>query len=384
METTGPLSASTLTIASSQQNHVMTATSTRAERLKQNNVSSQALNKSNTLLLPLNNSNKHRVKENVITSSTTDTLGTSRMNSTISNDRREKSSMLSANATKATSPLPSIAINLQPSTCDSDAFTDDGSLATDRSSRYRDRSLDRLKRLPNHLNNSTNECNPDAFTDNDFAVGLLQRRLTLPCILKQEDASQSSSSSATSRSKQSGKKSAATRAAAIARTLPRRNDNANSAIVNLPQGSLYVIDNGVKKVVVADGKASSRRPSLAEAQQQQEQQRRSSISKDLESDETEDKVAELPRHYRLEPPLVRSRALQGSMPDVSQCKQLGKNGSIMPREEVHALSERRRDELRKLQEEEERRKQWQIVFSFVDFRVSRITSIIIQRYIFNV
>lgn len=58
----------------------------------------------------------------------------------------------------------------------------------------------------------------------------------------------------------------------------------------------------------------------------------------------------------------------GSMPDVAASSVAVSGGLPMPREEVHVLSQRRREELRRLREEAERRQQQDIVLRFGDIK----------------
>lgn len=73
---------------------------------------------------------------------------------------------------------------------------------------------------------------------------------------------------------------------------------------------------------------------------------------------------QLPSRYKLETGNVSSSGKRGSLPDVAA---LGVN-PLMPREEVHKLSERRRAELRRLEEEAEKRRQQEIVLRLADFK----------------
>ena len=60
----------------------------------------------------------------------------------------------------------------------------------------------------------------------------------------------------------------------------------------------------------------------------------------------------------------------GSMPDVSKCAAAASGPApAMTREEVHVLSQRRREELRKLREDAERRHQLDIVLRVGDIKV---------------
>ena len=62
---------------------------------------------------------------------------------------------------------------------------------------------------------------------------------------------------------------------------------------------------------------------------------------------------------------------RGSMPDVSECASVTAAGAsqLMPREEVHVLSQLRREELRRLREEAARRHQQDIVLRLGDIKV---------------
>lgn len=105
----------------------------------------------------------------------------------------------------------------------------------------------------------------------------------------------------------------------------------------------YVIENGVRKRVKAE---VYRRPSRP-------------------ADPIVPRT-KLPSRYKLETRPLGQSGKRGSMPDVSQCRELRQ--SVMPREEVSKLSERRRIELRRMEEEAERRKQQEIVLRLADFK----------------
>jgi len=69
------------------------------------------------------------------------------------------------------------------------------------------------------------------------------------------------------------------------------------------------------------------------------------------------------------------------MPDVSECANVAaaSTSPSMPREEVHILSQIRREELRRLREEADRRHQQDIVLRLGDIKV-RITRFQFSRY----
>lgn len=76
---------------------------------------------------------------------------------------------------------------------------------------------------------------------------------------------------------------------------------------------------------------------------------------------------ELSSKYNIETPSKLSKSANlGSMPDISGCKEL--QHKILPRSEVSKLSEKRRAELRALAEEEELRKQQEIVLRLGDIK----------------
>jgi hypothetical protein len=113
----------------------------------------------------------------------------------------------------------------------------------------------------------------------------------------------------------------------------------------------YIIENGIRKRVRAEVYAQPKHLTPAA------------------SNESLERPKELPKRYRLESPtrLRRSAGNRGSLPDVSQCKELQK--TVMPRAEVSILSERRRKELIRQQEEDERKKQQEIVLRLGDVKV---------------
>ena len=113
----------------------------------------------------------------------------------------------------------------------------------------------------------------------------------------------------------------------------------------------YVIENGIRKRVKAEVYAQPKHIAPAA------------------SNESLERPKDLPKRYRLESPprLRRSAGNRGSLPDVSQCKELQK--TVMPRAEVSILSDKRRKELIKQQEEDERRKQQEIVLRLGDVKV---------------
>lgn len=82
-------------------------------------------------------------------------------------------------------------------------------------------------------------------------------------------------------------------------------------------------------------------------------------------------------HYRFEPFDSKRKSLSGSLPDVGG----GGDGSdaaagrSLSREEVHELGEKRREELRLLQEREDKRRRWQLVISFALIQVRMIPDI---------
>ena len=107
----------------------------------------------------------------------------------------------------------------------------------------------------------------------------------------------------------------------------------------------YIIENGVRKRVKADVYQRPTRPA-----------------------DPLNRPKDLPSRYKVETPSKLSRSPnRGSLPDVSACKEL--EPGIMPREQVHKLSEARRAELRRLRDEEERRKQQEIVLRLSDLKV---------------
>jgi len=112
----------------------------------------------------------------------------------------------------------------------------------------------------------------------------------------------------------------------------------------------YIIENGIRKRVNAEVYAQPKYPSGS--------------NRPKASDEV---PTELPSRYKLVSLSACSKgANRGSLPDVTACKELSK--TVMPREEVSKLSIQRREEIRKLREEEERRKQQEIVLRLTDIK----------------
>ena len=108
----------------------------------------------------------------------------------------------------------------------------------------------------------------------------------------------------------------------------------------------FIIENGVRKRIKAEVYQTPPSPSS--------------------SAQDDDKPKELPKRYKIEPSSnLRRIANRGSLPDVSACKEL----PITPRAEMSVLSAARRAELLKLQEEEELRKQQEIVLRLTDLKV---------------
>jgi hypothetical protein len=100
----------------------------------------------------------------------------------------------------------------------------------------------------------------------------------------------------------------------------------------------YVIDNGVRKRVRACKEQGSE--------------------------------AELPKRYTLEASRA-DRKRRGSLPDAAACRDM----TLMPREQVSLMSEKRREELRLLREAEERRRAQEIVLRFGDLKVSALLAV---------
>ncbi len=127
--------------------------------------------------------------------------------------------------------------------------------------------------------------------------------------------------------------------------------------LNKEDTDTYIIENGIRKRVKAEVYTQP------------------VISAESTSAENIEKPKELPKRYKMESPTPGLRRMKGkknmgSLPDVSACKELEKK--LMPREEVHQLSEKRREELRLLKEEEERRKNQEIVLRLGDMKVSAV------------
>eukprot|EP00918_Siedleckia_nematoides_P012580 GHVU01027569.1.p1 GENE.GHVU01027569.1~~GHVU01027569.1.p1 ORF type:complete len:848 (-),score=73.91 GHVU01027569.1:2728-5271(-) len=163
----------------------------------------------------------------------------------------------------------------------------------------------------------------------------LQRRLTLPSIMKQQKVVQKSAANA-----------------AVSKPAPPPITKTPSAADTTNQPDTYVVENGIRKRVKAEVYG---------------QPREAPASLEMNAvglvDRHQDKIDELPKRYKLD--AVR-KANRGSLPDVSECRALGDN--VMPREEVHRLSEQRRHELRQIREDDERRRQQQIVLSLADVK----------------
>ena len=115
-----------------------------------------------------------------------------------------------------------------------------------------------------------------------------------------------------------------------------------------PEPETFVIENGVRKRVKAEVYKTPPSPPPSPR------------------DNSDEKPKQLPSRYKLESSNLRRIANRGSLPDVSSCKDI----KITPREEMTKLSEARRDELMRLQDEEERRRQQEIVLRLTDLKVS--------------
>ena len=148
----------------------------------------------------------------------------------------------------------------------------------------------------------------------------LQRRKTLPSIVKRANDS-----------------------SAPAKTT----DNIHSSEdLSSSKKETFIIENGIRKRVQAEVYPQPRPAARKEP----------IVTKDL------------PKRYKLEASnLASSGGNRGSLPDVRACKTLEKN--VMPREEVSKLSTLRREELRRMAEEEARRKAGELVLSIDNVKV---------------
>lgn len=176
--------------------------------------------------------------------------------------------------------------------------------------------------------------------DTFFANGLRQRRrLTLPDIVL---ADGNTSSPAATDSGGSTKVMVAARAHTNHVIRPSQSR----------PSSLLIVD-GVRHTIQSDERAAS-------------------LNIELE----EDDINATP-HYRFEPLDSKRKSLRGSLPDVGggDDESDAATGRGLSREEVHELGEKRREELRLLQEREDKRRKWQLVISFALIQVRMIPDI---------
>ncbi|XP_074645047.1 LOW QUALITY PROTEIN: junctophilin-1-like [Tubulanus polymorphus] len=104
----------------------------------------------------------------------------------------------------------------------------------------------------------------------------------------------------------------------------------------------FIIENGIRKRVHAEVHGAATKPSAKSG---------------------------LPNRFRIEKDPASAKSIgakRGSLPDVSECKELQKN--LVSQREMHKLSSRRRDEIMKERREEERRRQGDIVIRLTDLK----------------
>ena len=169
----------------------------------------------------------------------------------------------------------------------------------------------------------TPDRSPDSgLSDSDLSSGLsrpLQRRKTLPSIVKRDVPK-------------------ANTAAKVQEAI-RSTEN-----LSKEESEIYVIENGIRKRVKAE------------------------VHKIPEKFTSND-ITTLPSRYKLEGlGSLAKGANRGSLPDITDCTELKKT-KTMSRKEVNKLSEQRRQELRLMKEEEERRKEGEIVLRMTDVKV---------------
>lgn len=196
---------------------------------------------------------------------------------------------------------------------------------------------ERYKSMPrDHVDHTAIDRSPDSgVSDTDDPLrssqskSLLQRRRTLPSIIKRVPSFSKSKSKAKP---------------AAGETIQSQQN------LNEKESDTYIIENGIRKRVKAEVHAQPA-PPVAESS----------------DNVTSDKLKDLPKRYTLESPsrLRRSGGKRGSLPDVSHCKDV----ELMPREQVSLMSEKRREEIRLLREAEERRRAQEIVLRFGDLKV---------------
>lgn len=167
------------------------------------------------------------------------------------------------------------------------------------------------------------DTSPDSGVSNGVDDGTrpFQRRRTLPCIVKDDEDSEASA------------KAAVKEQAHSSENLARKNPET------------YIIENGIRKRV----KGITRNPQMSN---------RASSRGDL------------PKEYKIESqraPLTRS-GVRGSLPDITAIQKVEKPS--MSREEAYRLSSDRRQELRRLQDLAERRRQGDVTVILGDLRVS--------------
>jgi hypothetical protein len=134
------------------------------------------------------------------------------------------------------------------------------------------------------------------------------------------------------------------------------NTTSNPPIMENPSGDdtdTFIIENGIHKKIHAEvyARPPSPTPSITST-----------------TSYVEEPPKELPKRYTVDTSLAASKN-RGSLPDV---REAGKTKQIMPREEAHRLGHARREELRKLREQEEARRKLEIVLRLSDVKVRGI------------
>lgn len=179
---------------------------------------------------------------------------------------------------------------------------------------------DRVTRSINHPSDTSPDSGVSEGVDDSGRP--FQRRRTLPCIVK-DDANEKSAKAAVKEQAHSSE---------------------NLAAKNNPD--TYIIENGIRKRV----KGVTRNPQKAS--------NRASSKGDL------------PNEYELESQKALTRSgKHGSLPDITSIQKTEK--AAMTREEAYKLSSARRDELRRLQDLAERRRQGDVTVILGDLRVSK-------------
>lgn len=168
--------------------------------------------------------------------------------------------------------------------------------------------------------NSTNDTSPDSGVsdsmDDDNKTRPMQRRRTLPSIIKRDEDEEK-------------------RKALSEKETAHSNENIAKKDVET-----YIIENGIRKRLRAE---------------------------QHEHNPVMENSGALPKAFKVESDKHLNRQNRGSLPDISSMKD---NVHVMSREEAYKLSSARRNELRRLQELDEKRRQGDVTVILGDLKVS--------------